>query len=208
MKVDLPEPFGPEQAEDLAAAHVDVDAGQRAHALEATCAGRARAAARRRRRCRRRRCDGGDCASTSRLRLRRRSTIAVPGDPAEQRRAAVRHGRVGACAARAPEQPLQPRQDAVGHEQDRRDQDRADHRLAGDGVVGGGEAVEQRRDRDRADRRPGPVARAAEHAHQHHRQRHGDREHLAGRHVREEQRVDAAGDARPARTRCASAASL
>ncbi len=72
----------------------------------------------------------------------------------------------------------------------------ADHRLAGDRVVRGGEAVEQRGDRDRADRRPGPVPRAAEHAHQHDGQRHRDREDLAGRDVREEQRLDAARDAR------------
>ena len=62
-------------------------------------------------------------------------------------------------------------------------------------MIARGERIQQARDDGGADRRPRPVPRAAENAHQHDRQRNDDRERLARGHVRDEQRVNAARNA-------------
>ena len=87
-------------------------------------------------------------------------------------------------------------QNPVRHEQDHQHQDHAHSRLAQYRVVAGGEEKHEAGDRHRTHRRTGPMPRSAEHAHQHHRQRHRDVEGFTGRHIRHEQRVDAAGEAR------------
>ncbi len=91
--------------------------------------------------------------------------------------------------------PAHQRQDPVRHEQHRRHQDRAADRLARDGLVRGRRRVEQHGDDDGAKRGTRPQARAAEHAHQDHRQRNGDVERAVGGDVRHEQRLDASRDA-------------
>ena len=68
--------------------------------------------------------------------------------------------------------------------------------LAGDRLVGGRRRVEQDRDHGGADRRAAPEASAAEHAHQHDRQRHRDVERAVRGDVRHEQRLDAARNTR------------
>ena len=100
-----------------------------------------------------------------------------------------------ATAAAVPARPRHLPRMPLRHEQDDQISTTPTTRLAGDRVIARGERVQERGDRRRADAGPGPVPRAAEHAHQHDGQRHRDRECLADRHVRDEQRVDAAGDA-------------
>jgi hypothetical protein len=156
---------GAEHPEDLALAHVEVDAVERADARESLAHApdhQERAAGRRRS------AVGGRSLRPCRAGRQRRRPLALYQSP----------------------------QDAVGHEQHRPNEDRADDRLARDRLVGGGRRVEQDRDRRRADRGARPVARAAEHAHQHDRQRHRDVERRRRRDVLHEQRLDAAREPR------------
>ena len=88
------------------------------------------------------------------------------------------------------------------------DQHERDHRAPEDRLLAAGEGVERGGDDRGADRGTQPVARAAEHAHEHDVERHGDRERLAHRDVAHVHRVDAAGHAGDRRPRARRPTSL
>ncbi len=88
--------------------------------------------------------------------------------------------------------------DAVGQPQDGDDQDQADDGAADHRLAAADEGIEQGGDDGGADRRAEPVARAAEHAHQHDIERHRELERAGDREEADIHRMDAAhraGDA-------------
>ena len=112
---------------------------------------------------------------------------------------ACRHGsraiRAILCHRPSPRAPVEQRtEDAAGHEQDDHDQYRADRSPAREHVVARSRGVADDGDDGRADRGSCPVTRAAEHTHQHHRERYDDRECFARGDIGHEQRLYAAGN--------------
>ena len=85
-------------------------------------------------------------------------------------------------------------QNATRHDQHSPRQHQANDDLADQRTLTGGEGVEQKRDQDAAQHGAGPVAAAAQHAHEHYGQGHGDVEGLAHRDIRHVQSMDGAHD--------------
>ena len=143
--------IGSEQAEDLSTIDIQIDPVERLNAGEALA----------------------DVAK-----------VKQPGAAAAKRTRA--HGRrkiralCGQCvrrgrrAHRASATHKQGSQNAVGHEQNDRDENDTDGCFPGEDMVARGRGIANQRDRSRADRRTGPVTRSSENTHEHNRERQGN----------------------------------
>ena len=118
MNVDLPEPLGPEQAENFSCAHVDVDPVQCAHAPKRLPdAARHQDAV------------GVDCRS--------------PGHDLRRGRRIAHNGRNHRHVHFAPPARDEAPEHALRHEQDDGDQHRAEDSLAGDREIARRERIQQ-----------------------------------------------------------------